>query len=502
MVKKPVPLSQPTTDLSQTSSFTNQQPDKEEIMGLTKVSYAMINGAPINVLDYGVTGDGSTDDTTAIQSALTACDAAGGGVVYFPTGTYKITSTIDLTGFENVTIQGENVNSTRFAPTITDNNYFTFTNAKQCKICSVSIIPTVTQTTGSAVYFSNGYNLTVSDVIIGYGVRRGISLLGGADQFIYTIENFIISNCATGIYIDDTPQDVFISTGLIGSCTASGISMISGSGIYVENVDVISCNTGISTYPSTGKTVANLFFDSVLCDTCTTDGWAFFTNGGDVRQINMSNCWGATNGNNGLHFGNCNSVAVTNFRAFNNQYRGIYVQAGVNYSFSNCQAVANSMVSSNSYDGMSIDGVGVTDVSIIGGVYGNTGGWPGYNNQKNGIGISSGSINNYVIIGADLTGNVTAGLTDGGTGTTKYIYGNSGYKTSNSGTATITSGTSVTVTHGLSITPTSADISVTPTSSIGANSLWVDTITSTTFKINTSGSVTATFAWQARTAGA
>ena len=490
------------TDLSQTSSFTNQQPDKEEIMGLTKVSYAMINGAPINVLDYGVTGDGSTDDTSAIQAALTACDAAGGGVVYFPTGTYKITSTIDLTGFENVTIQGENVNSTRFAPTITDYNYFTFTNAKQCKICSVSIIPTVTQTTGSAVYFSNGYNLTISDVIIGYGVRRGISLLGGADQFIYTIENFNISTCATGIYIDSNPADVFISTGVIGSCTGAGISILECNGLYVQNVDIISCTNGITTYPATGKTVTNLFFDSVLCDTSTANGWAFFTNGGDVAEINMSNCWGSTCGQSGLAFGNVYAVSITNFRAFNNQQNGIYIQSGKNYSLTNCQCLANSMAGSAQYSGLSIDGSGATDISIIGGNFGDSGGQPGFNNQQYGIGISSGSINNYSIIGANVTGNVTAGISDSGTGTTKYIYGNPGYKTSNSGTATITSGTSVTVTHGLSITPTSADISVTPTSSIGANSLWVDTITSTTFKINTSGSVTATFAWQARTAGA
>ena len=77
------------------------------------------------------------------------------------------------------------------------------------------------------IYFSNGYSLTVSDVIIGYGVKRGISLLGGADQFIYTIENFIISDCATGIYIDSNPADVFISAGLFGSCTSAGFCILS-----------------------------------------------------------------------------------------------------------------------------------------------------------------------------------------------------------------------------------------------------------------------------------
>ena len=45
-------------------------------MGLTKVTYAMIDGAPVNVLDYGAIGDGATDDSNALNAAATA--AAGG----------------------------------------------------------------------------------------------------------------------------------------------------------------------------------------------------------------------------------------------------------------------------------------------------------------------------------------------------------------------------------------------------------------------------------------
>lgn len=69
-------------------------------MGLTKVSYAMINSAPINVLDYGVVGDGTTDDTAAIQSAIDAA-AAFGGTVFFPSlpegSSYKTTGKLVVT---------------------------------------------------------------------------------------------------------------------------------------------------------------------------------------------------------------------------------------------------------------------------------------------------------------------------------------------------------------------------------------------------------------------
>jgi hypothetical protein len=43
-----------------------------------------------NVRDYGATGDGTTDDTDGIQSAIVEAGKVGGGVVYFPSGTYLI----------------------------------------------------------------------------------------------------------------------------------------------------------------------------------------------------------------------------------------------------------------------------------------------------------------------------------------------------------------------------------------------------------------------------
>jgi len=57
-------------------------------MSLTKVSYSMIDGSEVNVLDYGAVGDGITDDATAIQSAIDACAANNGGVVFIPSGSY------------------------------------------------------------------------------------------------------------------------------------------------------------------------------------------------------------------------------------------------------------------------------------------------------------------------------------------------------------------------------------------------------------------------------
>ena len=51
----------------------------------------------VNVLEYGARGDGVTLCTAAIQAAVDACAASGGGRVTVPAGIY-ITGTIRLRG--------------------------------------------------------------------------------------------------------------------------------------------------------------------------------------------------------------------------------------------------------------------------------------------------------------------------------------------------------------------------------------------------------------------
>jgi hypothetical protein len=57
----------------------------------------------VNVVDYGAVGDGHTVNTDALQKALDACAAAGGGVVRVPTGTF-LTGTIALRDKETLAL--------------------------------------------------------------------------------------------------------------------------------------------------------------------------------------------------------------------------------------------------------------------------------------------------------------------------------------------------------------------------------------------------------------
>ncbi|MBT2538280.1 glycosyl hydrolase family 28-related protein [Arthrobacter sp. ISL-69] len=57
----------------------------------------------INVKDFNAVGDGVTDDTAAIQSAIKAAESNGGSVVFIPRGTYLVST---LTPRPYVTVKG------------------------------------------------------------------------------------------------------------------------------------------------------------------------------------------------------------------------------------------------------------------------------------------------------------------------------------------------------------------------------------------------------------
>lgn len=68
------------------------------LMFTAHVGLAMAQSTVYDVTEFGAKGDGMTDDAVAIQRAIDACSAKGGGQVYFPVNHTFISGPLELKG--------------------------------------------------------------------------------------------------------------------------------------------------------------------------------------------------------------------------------------------------------------------------------------------------------------------------------------------------------------------------------------------------------------------
>lgn len=232
----------------------------------------------VSVKDFGAVGDGVTDDTTEIQAALDALDAAGGGRLVFPLGTYLISST--LTPYDGVNWRGEgatiklaNSANTRMVygnqvsnVTIegitfnqnSANNTIDATEAKNCiqftdttnvtqctkiRIFNCNILNAITD----AVCFGAATYSSVENCYIENAGRHGISLLGGSlkpSEYNTFNSNRIKTTGGAGIIPMGTGRYNTVSGNTIED-TGNGILGAGGDGIACYSQDNYgNCITG------------------------------------------------------------------------------------------------------------------------------------------------------------------------------------------------------------------------------------------------------------------
>ncbi len=134
--------------------------------------------------EFGAAGDGVTNDQVAIQSALAAAVAAGGGVVFFPAGTYLVSTAIEWSHIVSVLGVG-NGKSVITTSSAVNGRIFTFTSGTAQSapqlFAGIALSSTATNS-GTQLYCTVATNLRLVDVhfnVASTCVGTAMSVIGG-----------------------------------------------------------------------------------------------------------------------------------------------------------------------------------------------------------------------------------------------------------------------------------------------------------------------------------
>lgn len=250
----------------------------------------------VSVLDFGAVGDNVNDDTAAIQAAVNAVIANGGGTVYVPPGSYKVTATITLGA--SVSIIGSGKLASKFYPTTAVTGaVFSYLPASQttCGIVISDIGVIGNNITQDVFSFQNLTFLTLQRIYM-----DSFTGTGHTHVLFNNVEDSIVTGCmfmsiyGDGLQLTNNSNNVTLTQNTFNAAGASGV------GIYAApNTE----NTIIQGNNFEGSSIGNAgIICSATVNTFITANYFEFWNGaciqansGVANNLRISDNWlGAT----------------------------------------------------------------------------------------------------------------------------------------------------------------------------------------------------------------
>ena len=241
--------------------------------------------------DYGATGNGTTDDTAAINAAIFDSNYYGGSI-YFPSGTYKVSGLINIYGSSKIFGDGR-VNTIIAMSSATGNTMTigpspSYGSGQYQSLEDISFEPSVARTSGYELFISGvsparggGYAITVKNVDIQYGFN-GIGISSSRTMIDNVTMRYMSGNY--GIYF-------------------AGTSTYAAHGLFIKNIIADNpYNADASQSNLTGNFAASISY--IANDVYIANGWIWQvitggTSGASAPSAPTSVTWGATNVTNG-----------------------------------------------------------------------------------------------------------------------------------------------------------------------------------------------------------
>jgi hypothetical protein len=218
-----------------------------------------------NAKDYGAKGDGTTDDTAAIQRWLAAV-AAGGGTGFVPSGNYVISSVLSQTiAGVSVNVRGAGAGNTRFLFTGATNG-LTFNLTRAASVWGAVRVSDISIVRSQATPAQANVGLSIiadSTQGVGYNGNSGLS------DIVIVGSSPGVNAWATAIFIQDTTSFELRNVNILGpnasgAGTDCGISIVGTSSImFSVQTDITDCGIqGFSTGISVSGYVQGVFVEN------------------------------------------------------------------------------------------------------------------------------------------------------------------------------------------------------------------------------------------------
>ena len=250
-------------------------------------------GPVFNVRAFGAVGDGVADDTAAIQLAISGAVTAGAGTVYFPGGSYKITSSITITsGQSKLALVGAGRSASRIVNAITGN----------------PANPALLITSDSNYFLIQGLWINGNGLTGASGNGHAIALINIVGGGTYSPQQVMIRDCLLDYHMG-TGKD-----GTGASIPACGVYGYGLTGCFVNNTAVYNSAMGVR-FTAASK----VYLHQCSFDVCT-NVCAYVDGSSEAvdfvgTTFNGSGAGGAKDGL--VYLNNCSGISIVGCRLKN-----------------------------------------------------------------------------------------------------------------------------------------------------------------------------------------